>query len=424
MTRVRRRPREVRVRRAAVRRCATLAGFLSLLTVGAPGGHGFPGVAVAQGSPMLQFIVVEVPEGTPADAPVWISGDLPVLGSWNGAGERLERVAGGRCVLRVELERGAAFEFKVTRGSWETVEKDARGGEIANRRARAGERDTLFVTVAAWRDQAGGEPLRRSTLTGEVRRHAAFPSRFVRSRDVLVWLPPGYAADTTQRYPVLYFHDGNNVFDSATSFKGTEWGADETAGRLIRAGALRPCILVGIDNTPDRLAEYTPVPDARHGGGRAAGYERFLAEELKPFVDRSYRTLQDPSATGLVGSSLGALVSLDLALQRPDLFGLVGCVSPAAWWAERDIVGRAASVGKGTALRIWLDIGTAEGTEKAGTKEWLDDARALRAALVTRGWREGANLHYEEVEGAVHDEGAWAARLDRILIFLLGPPRR
>ena len=414
----------MRRRRAAFRRGATLAGLLALLTAGAPGGHGPWSVPEAEGDTVSQLIVVEVPDGTPAGAPVWISGDLPALGSWNGAGVRLERAESGRYAARVALERGVAFEFKLTRGNWETVEKDARGGEIANRSARAGERDTLFVTVAAWRDQAGGEPVRRSTLTGEVRRHAAFRSRFVRARDVLVWLPPGYGADRTRRYPVLYFHDGNNVLDAATSFKGVEWGADETAGRLIRAAALRPFILVAIDNTPDRMAEYTPVPDARHGGGQAAGYERFLLEELKPFVDRSYRTLPGPDATGLVGSSLGALVSLDLALRRPDRFGLVGCISPAAWWAERDIVRRAAAARKGTALRIWLDVGTAEGTEKAGTKEWLEDTRALREALLTRGWREGADLHYEEVEGAVHDEGAWAARLDRILVFLLGPPRR
>ena len=239
-----------------------------LWIVGAPGGRGLLGVSVAKGEALRQLVVVEVPESTPADAPVWISGDLPVLGSWNGAGVRLEPAAGGRYATRVALERGVAFEFKVTRGDWETVEKDARGGEIANRRARAGEHDTLIVTVAAWRDQAGGQPARPSTITGEVRHHKAFPSRFVRTRDVLVWLPPGYETDRARRYPVLYFHDGNNVFDAATSFKGTEWGADETAGRLIRDGALRPCILVGIDNTPDRVAEYTPVPDARQGGDR------------------------------------------------------------------------------------------------------------------------------------------------------------
>ncbi len=413
----------MRGRAAASSRRAALAGTLVLLAAGMPTGPGPAGVPEARGEPMLQVIAVDVPGGTPVDDPIWISGDLPALGAWNGAGVRLERVGSGRYLARVALERGAPFEFKVTRGSWETVEKDARGGEIANRRARSGESDTLRVTVAGWRDPSGSGAARRSTLTGDVRRHAAIPSSFVRSREVLVWLPPGYGADRTRRYPVLYFHDGNNVFDAATSFKGTEWGADETAARLVRSGALRPCILVGVANTPDRTSEYTPVADAGHGGGGAAAYERFLVEEVKPFVDRSYRTLAGPGDTGLVGSSLGAIVSLDLALKRPDLFGLVGCVSPAAWWADRDIVRRAAAAPVGTALRIWLDIGTAEGTEKAGAREWLDDARALRGALVARGWREGAGLHYEEVEGAVHDEGAWAARLDRMLVFLLGPPR-
>ena len=384
-------------------------------------GPGLVGAAAARAETVMQLFVVELPASTPAEAPVWISGDLPALGSWNGAGVRLGPAGSGRCVARVALERGVPFEFKVTRGSWETVEKDARGGEIANRRGRAGEHDTVLAVVAAWRDQTGSTPARRSTLTGEVRSHPRFPSSFVRPRDVLVWLPPGYDADSARRYPVLYFHDGNNVLDAATSFKGVEWGADETAERLIRAGALRPFILVAVYNTPDRMAEYTPVSDERHGGGQAAGYERFLVEELKPFVDRSYRTLPGPGSTGLVGSSLGAIVSLDLALQRPDLFGLVGCISPAVWWGRRDIV-RRVTAGKGAALRVWLDIGTAEGTEKAGTREWLDDARALRAALRARGWREDRDLHYEEVEGAVHDEGAWAARLDRVLVFLLGPP--
>jgi predicted alpha/beta superfamily hydrolase len=400
-----------------------LLGLLVLLAADPQAGPGRRGAGAVEGGTVAQVVVVEVPAGTPADAPVWISGDLPALGSWSGAGVRLERSGDGRYVARLALEPGAAFEFKVTRGSWDTVEKDARGGELPNRRARAGERDTLRVTVAAWRDPAAGEEARRSTLTGEVRRHPAFPSRFVRPRDVLVWLPPGYGADPGRRYPVLYFHDGNNVLDAATSFKGLEWGADETAQRLVLAGALRPCLLVAVSNTPDRMAEYTPVPDPRHGGGEAARYERFLAEELKPFVDRSYRTLPGPGDNGLVGSSLGAIVSLDLALRRPDLFGLVGCLSPAAWWAERDVV-RRVEAAKRTGQRVWLDIGTDEGTEKAGRREWLEDARALRRALLGRGWREGGDLHYEEVAGAVHDEGAWAARLDRVLLFLLGPPRR
>jgi predicted alpha/beta superfamily hydrolase len=401
--------------RGARRRAGRLAVGLIL---------GLAGAGPAGAVTVEQLFVVDVPAATPADATIWISGDLPALGSWSGAGVRLARLGGNRWAAHVALEAGRAFEFKVTRGGWETVEKDARGGEIANHRGRAGERDTLSVVVATWRDQVETGSSRRSTLTGDVRRHPAFPSRFVRPRDVLVWLPPGYDAEPQRRYPVLYFHDGNNVLDAATSFKGLEWGADETAERLIRAGRLRPFILVAVANTAERTTEYTFARDARHGGGGAEAYGRFLLEELMPFVDSTYRTRTGPGETGLVGSSLGALVSLDLAIERPERFGLVGCLSPAAWWADRATLRHAAQARPGMGRRIWLDIGTAEGTEHAGERQWLTDARALRDTLLAHGWREGADLHYEEAEGAVHDEGAWAARLDRVLLFLLGPPGR
>jgi predicted alpha/beta superfamily hydrolase len=382
------------------------------------------GASGARAGTLEQVFVVEVPVSTPPDAAIWISGNLPALGSWNGAGARLERIGERRYATRIALEPGVSFEFKVTRGGWETVEKDARGGEMANRRATAGTTDTVRAVVAAWRDQKEGRTARRSTLTGRVDRHPQFPSCFVRPRDILVWLPPGYDADSTRSYPVLYFHDGNNVLDAATSFKGIEWGVDEAAERMIRSGGVRPFVVVAVYNTPDRVAEYTPVADAQQGGGRAHDYERFLLDELVPFVDRTYRTLPGPQNRGLAGSSLGAIVSLHVALRCPERFGLVGCVSPAAWWGSRDIVKRAATQGRGAPLRIWLDIGTEEGTESAGRKRWLEDARALRDALVSRGYREGGNLHYEEIEGAVHDEGAWAARVDRMLSFLLGPPER
>lgn len=376
--------------------------------------------AVPQAAPVKVTFVVEAPAATPAGARLWISGDLPALGSWSGAGVALAPLDERRWAGGVTLESGAAFEFKVTRGGWETVEKDARGGEIANRGAVAGAGDTLVLRVESWRDQTEPQAARAPTLTGDVRRHPQFPSRFVRPRDVLVWLPPGYDADSTRRYPVVYFHDGNNVLDAATSFKGVEWGVDETAARLIGEGKVRPFIAVAVYNTPDRVSEYTTAADPRHGGGQGTDYQRFLVEELKPFVDGSYRTLTGPGDAGVVGSSLGGLVSLELGLARPEVFGLVGCVSPAAWWAGRDVVRRAALV-QPAKLRVWLDSGTAEGTAHAGRREWLDDARALRDALLAAGCREGPRFHYEEVEGAVHDEGAWAARVDRILVFLLGP---
>jgi predicted alpha/beta superfamily hydrolase len=369
---------------------------------------------------------VTAPATTPSDARVWLSGDLPALGAWNGAGLALVRGGDGVHAGALTVPAGTRLEFKVTRGDWNTVEKDARGGEIGNRVLVAARDTTVAITVATWRDQvekAGeGALARPTTLTGDIRRHAAFASKHVQARDVWVWLPPGYGADSsaTRRYPVIYFHDGNNVFDRATSFLGIEWAVDETADRLVQAGAVPPFIAVAIANSDDRMAEYTPTVDAHHGGGRAEAYGRFLIEELKPFVDTTYRTEPGTATTGVVGSSLGANVSLWLGLEHPETFTRIGVVSPAAWFAHRDLARRVAA-GNGTGLRVWMDIGTAEGTSSAGRRLWLDDARALRDALVARGYRLGTDLHYEEVEGAVHNEAAWAARVEPILRFLLAP---
>lgn len=377
------------------------------------------GLLVSAGPAAAVPFVVTVPASTPASGPVWIAGDRAELGAWNGAGVRLERRADGAWVGAVPLPAGTPFEFKVTRGSWDTVEKDAAGGEVGNRRAVAGD-DTVRAAVAAWRDQTEGPAVVTHTITGVVKSHPAFPSRFVKARDVLVWLPPGYDAQTERRYPVVYFHDGQNVFDGATSFiRGREWGADEAADRLIRSRALEPFLMVAVANTSDRVDEYTSEPGGPRGGGRSAEYFRFLLEELMPFVDAHYRTRRDPAHTAVIGSSLGGLASLDLGLAHPERFGLVGCVSPAVWWADTAIVHRVRTGAKAP-LRVWVDIGTEESTgDSTGRKVWLEHARFLRDALAAKGWREGDDLHYEEVAGARHDETAWAARIDRILLWLL-----
>lgn len=254
--------------------------------------------------------------------------------------------------------------------------------------------------------------------------HDRFASVFVEARDVIVWLPPGYEARRNRRYPVVYFHDGQNVFDGATSFlPGQEWRVDEAADSLIRNHRTPPFIVVAVANTSARMREYTRAADPKHGGGGLAPYERFLIEELKPFIDRTYRTRPGPSHTGIVGSSLGGLASLALGLDHPEVFGLVGAVSPSVWFADRDIL-TFARAGTGHPFRLWLDMGGAEGSAAAaGSRPWLDDARALRDALVARGWREGADLRYVEAEGAAHNEQAWARRVPAIIEFLLSGAR-
>ncbi|MCC7126651.1 MAG: alpha/beta hydrolase [Acidobacteria bacterium] len=249
-----------------------------------------------------------------------------------------------------------------------------------------------------------------------LRRHPRFASTVLEpERDVIVYLPPGYDADDTVRYPVLYLHDGQNLFEPDTAHvAGQHWRLGETADALIAEGVLAPLIMVGVANTgTSRIHEYTPTSDARLGGGRADAYGRLLIDELKPLIDATYRTRPGPVDTGIGGSSLGGLVSLHLALSRPDVFGMAAVMSPSVWWDRRVILTTVRRTRPRPALRLWVDMGTAEGHRA------LDDARLLKAALVGAGWRVGVDLHYAEYEGGTHSETAWAARSGAMLQWMM-----
>ncbi|MFZ0062188.1 MAG: alpha/beta hydrolase-fold protein [Pyrinomonadaceae bacterium] len=260
------------------------------------------------------------------------------------------------------------------------------------------------------------------SLTGDIRVHKKFHSQFLTiDRDVLVYLPPGYESAKRSRYPVIYFHDGQNLFDGATSFiAGKEWRVDETAQALIAAGKIEPLIIVGVYNTgTERINEYTPAADSKYKqGGKADSYGRMLVEELKPFIDRTYRTRRGAKDTGLGGSSLGGLVSLYLGLKYPHVFGRVAVVSPSVWFANQQIIGFVAALPKKPRVRIWMDIGTREGRNQEEAQQTVKGARLLYETLVKKGWQPGRDLSYLEAEGAQHDEAAWAQRVEPIFKFL------
>ncbi|MEO5989466.1 MAG: alpha/beta hydrolase-fold protein [Candidatus Eisenbacteria bacterium] len=365
---------------------------------------------------------VRVPVGTPPGSMVWISGDRAELGDWNGAGIALAAAGEQRFVGGVDLPEGITIAFKVTRGSWDNVEKATDGAERANRAANTRCSDTIRVSVASWRDQGvSPAPVRVHTMTGTFRAYPKFPSSFVPARDVWLWLPPGYDSSATKRYPVVYFLDGQNVFDGATSFiPGAEWRVDETADRLIRSGQVPAFIAVGVANGSARMDEYTQDLDARHGGGASGRHQRFLLEELVPFLDAHYRTRTDARGTAIVGSSLAGLAALDIGLAHPERFGLIASVSPSVWWADRAVLNRVRA-GKGAGLRIWLDVGDSEQPGAEGARV-VADAQALRDALVTRGYREGRDLRFTVAALAQHNERAWAVRVEPMLRFLLARP--
>lgn len=256
-------------------------------------------------------------------------------------------------------------------------------------------------------------------FSGDIRVMRDVPSKYLSAkRDVWVYLPPGYDAAKGQRYPVVYMHDGNNVFDGKTAFGGHEWMADESAEKLIRSGELPPFIIVGVGNTPDRTSEYTWVPgdiDGQTIGGEGQDYAKFLVSELKPLIDKTYRTRPDRANTAVIGSSLGGLEDIYLGRYESDTFGKVGLMSPSVWWSDKAVLKVVPQMP--TTLKIWLDCGWKEGSDPA---EMLDGARDLKAGLEARGYQEGKNLGYFEDQMGGHNEQAWAYRLPMALRFLMG----
>lgn len=290
-----------------------------------------------------------------------------------------------------------------------------------------------------------GQPGRPTTVHGDLRLHPDFPSAVLGNRRTIrVLLPPGYddPAAAEKHYPVIYAHDGQNLFDRATSAFGHEWQLDETLAELVGRGEIPPAIIVGIDNTPDRISEYTADATER-GGGRVGDYARFLISELKPFIDTTYRTQPDRHTTFTLGASLGGLVTLYLLREHPDVFGGGAAVSPSLWWANEAETKRwqlspeplspasppspdhetttrggalpATSLPPGHHVRLWLDIGTREGPEG----QWAGHVERVRRLRQVVSTRNDVTLGYLEAEGGIHSEAAWATRTADILRFLL-----
>jgi predicted alpha/beta superfamily hydrolase len=231
-------------------------------------------------------------------------------------------------------------------------------------------------------------------------------------RDVYVYLPPSYGAAGDRRYPVLYMHDGQNLFDPALSFSGA-WRVDLAMQTAARLGF--EAVVVGVSNMGgSRLDEYAPFFDESVGGGGAADlYVDFLLHTLKPMIDAQFRTRPEPAATGILGSSMGGLVSLYAFFREPHAFGACGVLSPALWFGKRAILPfvEAAEPAPG---RIWLDVGTAEGART------VHNVRLLRELLLRKGYVEGESLRVMIAAGAAHNEAAWGRRIKKAIPFLLG----
>jgi predicted alpha/beta superfamily hydrolase len=390
-------------------------------------------LSVSGAAPQVDTVVVElhvvVPGDTPGNAIVYIAGNQRVAGNWEPDVVKLVRLDDERWHIKLELPKGGTLEYKFTLGSWSQVEKGANGEEIANRTEVLDSDKQIEATIKSWAKGGGqgtaGEN-REHTLTGSFKFHTAFESKHLAlRRDVIVYLPAGYdaPANAQRRYAVLYMHDGQNLFDAATSFAGVEWRADETAGELIRAGKIEPIIIVGICNTSARMSEYTYGVTPRPEGKSGEDYLQFMVEELKSFIDSTYRTQPDRKHTAVAGSSLGGLISLYMASTRPDVFSMAGVVSPSLFWnggrAVRDVADWAPRIKD---VKFWVDMGTLEGRRSPGeqTSSTVTYCRNLIEAFQKAGLVESRNYKYLEVPDGQHNEHFWSLRLDQMLVYFFG----
>ncbi|MBS1703930.1 MAG: alpha/beta hydrolase [Armatimonadetes bacterium] len=263
------------------------------------------------------------------------------------------------------------------------------------------------------------QPQRMSSLTGNIERIDRFESKILgNSRNLIVYLPPNYKQDTKTRYPVVYMHDGQNIFDGATSYiPNQEWRADEAAEALIEAGLIEPLIIVGIDNAGmERANEYLPTKFKWNNseiGGKADLYGRMITDEIMPIINERYRTKTGPDNTGLIGSSFGGVATCYLGATHPEIFGRLGVVSPSVWVDDRILLKLIKPTERRVRRpRVWIDIGGKEGADA------VRDTRDLYDVYVQNGWKPRTDVVLYIEQNAEHNELAWSRRIPSILTYL------
>ncbi|MCU1280883.1 MAG: esterase family protein [bacterium] len=259
-----------------------------------------------------------------------------------------------------------------------------------------------------------------TTVAGSVTKLIATFHSAALGNDRAIWayLPPAYAENTRARFPVLYMHDGQNLFDPALAFGGNEWKVDETLDAASEDGSVADLNVIGVENTAQRIYEYTPTTDpGTAGGGGGDKYLAMLVGELKPQIDQMLRTMPDRAHTGILGSSLGGLISAYAGVKRPDVYGIVGAMSPSTWWNNDVIIGDVGGMPAAMRpARVYVDSGDA-----GASNDDVTNTNMLAATYVNLGYASGVDFLHVVQSGGQHNEVYWAQRLPGALQFLFGP---
>ncbi len=361
----------------------------------------FLGISVFADDLQIKFIVT-VPKNTPASDTIFIAGNHTSAGNWDAGKVPLTKTGKNTWEITLSLPKESQFEYKITRGKWENEAVYLKDEFPINQKLNVTKDETVNLQIIDWVDLAQLKtispppPTIQGGITGEVEYHRNFPSKKLHYlRDLIVLLPPSYHKNTQKHYPVLYMHDGQNVIDPRTSYTKVDWGIDETVDKLYKERKMQEILVVGIYNSPDRMTEYS---DTSIGND----YMDFLIQEVKPFIDSTYRTLPDRENTATMGSSMGGLISFLLVWKHSDIFSKAACLStwfPADNGKAYDMVEN--DNGSKKDIKIYLDHGD-KGMEAVA----VQPNQKMRDLLIKKGFILGKDLDYYYAKGAEHNESA------------------
>ncbi|WP_375433623.1 alpha/beta hydrolase [uncultured Hymenobacter sp.] len=366
------------------------------------------------------FRLTRIPATTPANAVLYLAGSF---NNWNpsSAAHAFTRNPDGTYQLTLPAAVTGPVAFKVTRGAWTSSETDTQNNDVANRRYTINKGPaTVDLQVLNWKDFGGSsKPCQSTALQPNVQIISATfeMPQLKRTRRIWIYLPNDYATNSAKRYPVLYMHDGQNVFDACTSFAG-EWSVDETLSELQQQGLdAVGSIVVAVDHGgSDRMNELSPWRNLKYGGGQGDQYVDFLVETLKPYVDAHYRTLTGREFTGIAGSSMGGLISTYAALKYPNVYSKVAVFSPAFWFAEDSLRQYVRQHPANPNTRFYFLCGTTEGSNMVPLMRSIHDSLARSGVPST-------NLSFNPRPDGQHSEWFWRREFPAAYMWLKVPVR-
>lgn len=370
-----------------------------------------PVVAGSQARPdssVTVTFIVNTKSIDPADT-IFIAGNHEIIGNWHPAKIPLYRDKNNNWIRTFLFSRNTLVKFKLTRGDW-GKEALYKTGEIPQDTKFLVLNDTtVIINVLAWRDMEGSFPV-YGQITGEVRYHREIEGFGLRSRDLIVWLPPGYSQEIATRYPVIYMHDGQNIIDPRTSAFGVDWQLDETADSLISHNLIEPLIIVGIYNTSDRSREYMDTDSGKI-------YMKLVVDIIKPLIDKTYRTKPGRESTATGGSSAGGLISFMLLWEYPEIFSRAACMSPVfKYSSEKNNINYVDNVvndhRKRPAFLLYIDNGDDEldSNLEPGIVEMI-------GALKQKGYRKNKDFVWHQIPNSKHTESSWSKNSWRFLKY-------